>query len=202
MTPGAQSTAGVRARPGAQRAQRVFTTVMAAAVLAGIVAWAGWWGYKHVIWWTPAGHEIAGVVQGAAAVNENLLTPPQARRNVPITPAAMAALSRTAQQRLDGYYTGPLLASWRAIARRTLDPRQLHGGKDSAWMTWWRVDWVHLGELTLLPASSTATGTGTAEFRSNAGAINRVDYTWHLVDTRAGWRIAREDLAFEPGYGP
>jgi hypothetical protein len=46
------------------------------------------------------------------------------------------------------------------------------------------------------------TATGSAEFGSNGEIINRVSYTWHLVDTRAGWRIDQEEWAFQSGYGP
>jgi len=64
----------------------------------------------------------------------------------------------------------------------------------------WRVNWVHLGELTLLPGSATA--TATVEVRSNAGVIGRMDDTWHVVHTRAGWRIDREKSEFQVGFGP
>jgi hypothetical protein len=154
------------------------------------------------MWWTPAGHEIARVVRGSAGVNEDLLTPPQAYQNVRINAAQMAALSRVAQWKLGDYYTGSALSGRRHIAAQALNPQDLHWGKTTDWMTWWRVDWVHLGELSLLPESTTATATGSAEYRSNGGDINRVDFTWHLVLTGAGWRIDREESEYQLGYGP
>lgn len=176
--------------------KRCFIAVIAAAVLA----WAGWWAVKHVLWFTPAGTDIAHVVGGAVAVNETLLTPPQAYRNIRITEPQMSMLSRTAQQKLADFYIGGPLKQWRDIARLTLNAKDLHWGKTTAWMTWWRVEWVHLGELTLLPGSATA--TVSAEFRSNGGATNRVNYTYHLVHSKIGWRINREDWEFQPGDGP
>ena len=174
--------------------------IILAVIAAPVLAWTVWWGFKHVMWWTPTGHDIAQVVTKAAGVNEALLTPPQAYRSVPITAAEMSELSRAAQRKLPDYYTGPLLTGWRTLASQTLNAKDLHGGKTSAWMTRWRVDWVHLGELTLLPGSATA--TAAVQFRSNAGAINRVDDSWHVVQTRAGWRIDREKSEFQPGFGP
>jgi len=181
---------------------RAIRRLIVALITALVLGWTGWWGFKHVMWWTPAGHDIAEVVRGAASVNEALLTPPQAYRNLPITAAEMSMLSRIAQRKLADYYTGRLLMSWRAIAKRTLDPKDLHWGKTTAWMTQWRVDWVHLGELTLLPGSATATATASMEVRSNAGSNNRMDYMFHLVDSRGGWRIDREESEFQLGYGP
>jgi hypothetical protein len=32
--------------------------------------------------------------------------------------------------------------------------------------------------------------------------VNRLDYTYHLVKTHAGWRINAEDSQFEGGSGP
>lgn len=168
---------------------------MVVAVMA-----AGSWGVKRAMWYTPAGQQIARVVRGAMNVNENLLTPPQAYRNVRITPQEMARLSERAQRRLAKYYTGSSLQSWRAVARRALSPEDLHHGKTSAWMTNWRVDWVHFNELTLQPGRATA--TASAEFRSNRGLINRLDYTDQLVKTPAGWRVNQEPFQFENGYGP
>jgi hypothetical protein len=185
-----------------RRTSRTARRLIVASIAALVVAWTGWWGVKHVMWWTPAGHDIARAVRGAASVNEVLLTPPQAYRNVPMTAAQMSRLSQIAQRKLADYYVGNPLMNWREIATRTLDPKDLHWGKTTAWMTWWRVDWVHLGELTLLPGSGTATATASAEFRSNGGALNRLDYTFHLVDTAAGWRINQEQSQFEVGYGP
>jgi hypothetical protein len=101
------------------------------------------------MWWTPAGHDIARALRGAVGVNETLLTPPQAYRNVRITAAEMSRRSQIAQRKLADYYTGSPLTSWREIARRTLNPKDLHWGTTTAWMTWWRVDWVHLGERIL-----------------------------------------------------
>jgi hypothetical protein len=174
---------------------------VALVVLALLVAgWGGWWGFKHLAWWTPAGHDIARAVRGAISANETLLTPPQAYRNVPITAAEMARLSRRAQRTLADYYTGDPLSKWQAVAIDVLNPKDLHRGKTDAWMTNWRVDWIHLNELTLLPGHVTA--TASAEVRSNGGAINRLDYTFGLVQTRAGWRIDRETSAFELGYEP
>lgn len=167
---------------------------------AVVLSWAGWWGLKHVMWWTPAGQHIAQVVRGAIGIDETLLTPPQAYRNVPITAVEMSRLSRIAQRNLADYYNGLLLDNWRQTAKRTLSPRDLRRGKTTAWMTNWHVDWVHLNELTLYPGSATA--TASAEFRSNAGALNRMDYTFHLVDTNAGWRIDREESEFQIGWGP
>jgi hypothetical protein len=69
-------------------------------------------------------------------------------------------------------------------------------------MTWWRVDWVHLGELSLLPGSATAAATASMEVRSNKGYISRMDYTFHLAHTTIGWRIDQEQSEFELGYGP
>jgi hypothetical protein len=196
------ASAAAQTHQTSRTVRRLMVTLIAALVLG----WTGWWGFKHVMWWTPAGHDIAQVVRGAAGVNETLLIPPQAYRNVPITAAEMSTLSRTAQRKLANYYTGDLLRGWREIAKRTLNPKDLHWGKTSAWMTQWRVDWIHLGELTLLPGSATATATATAtasmEVRSNAGDINRMDYTFHLVDSRVGWRVDREESEFQPGYGP
>jgi len=179
---------------------RTARQILVALMATSVLAWTAWWGFKHMVWWTLTGREIAQIVRAATRVNETLLTPPQAYRNVPITAAEMAALSRAAQRKLADYYTGPPPTVWRAVASRTLNAKDLHRGKTSAWMTWWRVDWVHLGELTLLPASATV--TAAVEVRSNAGVVDRVDYTWHLVPTRVGWRIDREDFEFEPGYGP
>jgi hypothetical protein len=192
------ASAPVQTRHASHTARRIIPALIAVPLFA----WTAWWGYKHVMWWTPAGQEIARVVRGAAGVNENLLTPPQAYRNVPITAAQMSALSAEAQSKLAGYYAGPELSGWRSIARRTLDPKSLHSGKTDAWMLHWQVDWVRLGELTLFPWSATATATASVQYSSSRGAINRLSYTWHLVDTRAGWRTDREESAFEPGYGP
>ncbi|HLJ68918.1 MAG TPA: hypothetical protein VKX16_16315 [Chloroflexota bacterium] len=188
----------VQTRRRLRPAQRIVISVLAVPILG----WTALWGSKHVGWWTPAGHDIARVVRGAASINEDLLTPPQAYRNVPITAAQMSALSRVAQRKLADYYTGPSLSGRRDVAARTLNPRLLHGGNTSDWMTHWRVDWVHLGELTLLPGSSTATATGSAEYWSNGGVLNRLDYTWHLLHTTAGWRVSREESEFQLGYGP
>jgi hypothetical protein len=152
------------------------------------------------MWLTPAGSNIAQVVDGAVVVNETLLTPPQAYRNVRITKTQMSGLAHSAQLKLAEFYVGDRLTYWRDIARQTLNANELLWGKTTAWMTWWRVDWVHLGELTLLPGSATA--TVSAEFRSNRDAINRVNYTYHLVPSKAGWRIDREDWEFQPGFGP
>lgn len=69
-------------------------------------------------------------------------------------------------------------------------------------MTWWRIHWVHPGDLMLLPGSTTATATASVQYRSNRGALNRLDYNFHLVDTAAGWRISQEQFQFEVGYGP
>jgi hypothetical protein len=171
-----------------------------AVTAVAIVFWAGWWGFKHVMWLTPAGSNIAQVVDGAVVVNETLLTPPQAYRNVRITKTQMSGLAHSAQLKLAEFYVGDRLTYWRDIARQTLNANELLWGKTTAWMTWWRVDWVHLGELTLLPGSATA--TVSAEFRSNRDAINRVNYTYHLVPSKAGWRIDREDWEFQPGFGP
>jgi hypothetical protein len=168
-------------------------------MLVAVMA-AGWWGLKRAMWYTPTGHEITRVVRGAVSVNEDLLTPPQAYRNVRITPREMARLSERAQRTLADYYTGSPLQSWKAIARRVLSPEDLHHGKTSAWMTAWRVDWIHLGELTLGPRRATA--TASAELRSNGGAVDRLDYTYDLVKTGAGWRINAEDFQFEGGSGP
>ena len=77
--------------------------IIIATIAAPVLAWTVWWGFKHLMWWTPTGHKIAHVVQGAASVNEALLTPPQAYRNVPITAAEMSALSRAAQRKLADY---------------------------------------------------------------------------------------------------
>ena len=184
----------------ARRTSRTTRRVMLALVAALVLGWTGWWGYKHVMWWTPAGHEIARVVQGTVGVNETLLTPPQAYRNRRITAAEMSALLRAAQGKLADYYTGSLLRGQRQIAAMTLKPKDLHWGKTNAWMTWGRVDWVHLGELTMFPGSARA--TASAEVRSNMGYIDRMDYTFHLVDTSSGWRIDREESEYQPGYGP
>ena len=193
-----EATANTAAQ--AHRTSRTARWVIVASIAALVLGWAGWWGVKHVMWWTPAGHDIARAMRGAVGVNETLLTPPQAYRNVRITAAEMSRRSQIAQRKLADYYTGSPLTSWREIARRTLNPKDLHWGKTTAWMTWWRVDWVHLGELTLLPRSAAA--TASVEVRSNAGAINRMDYTFHLVDSRVGWRIDREESEFQLGYGP
>jgi len=77
-----------------------------------------------------------------------------------------------------------------------------HNGKNSQWMSPWWVDWIHLGTLQTLPGSSTATATASAEVSSRSGALNRMDYTFHLIHSRAGWRIKTDDSQFEPGYGP
>jgi hypothetical protein len=154
------------------------------------------------MWWTPTGHDIAHVVRGAVAVNETVLTPPEAYRNVRVTTMQMSVLTRTAQGTLADYYVGKLLTNWRDIAHRTLNLRDLHWGKTAAWMTQWRVDWIRLGELNLLPGSATARATASAEFQSNRGAINRLDYTYHLVRSQVGWRIDQEESNFQPGYGP
>jgi hypothetical protein len=188
--------------PQTSRNLHVARRLILAVIAALVLAWAVWWGLQRVMWWTPTGHDIAHVVRGAVAVNETLLTPPEAYRNVPITSTKMAALSRTAQSKLASYYVGEPLTNWRDTARQTLNPRDLHWGKTAAWMTQWRVDWIHLGELSLLPGSETARATSSAEFRSNGGAINRLDYAYHLVYSRSGWRIDREEWAFQPGYGP
>lgn len=165
-----------------------------------ILGWTGWWGVKHIAWWTPAGHDIAGVVRGVIGVNETPLTPPQAYRNIPITAAEMSALSHMAQSKLADYYTGPSLSNWRNIAKQVLNPKDLHGGKTDLWMSHWRVTWVHLDQLTLLPGSADA--TASAEFQSNLGSVNRIDYSCHLVHTSAGWRVDREQSEFQLGYGP
>ena len=64
------------------------------------------------------------------------------------------------------------------------------------------VHWIHLNELDLLPGSSTATATLSKEVGSRDGVVNRMDETYHLVDTRAGWRIDGWNGHYEPGYGP
>lgn len=151
-------------------------------------------------WTTPTGRNIAQVVRGAATVDETLLTPPQAYRNVRITAAEMSRLSRMAQRNLAKYYIDRPLANYRVIARGELNAKDLHWGKTGAWMSWWRVDWVHLGELVVRRGSATA--TGSMEARSNRGVINRVQYTWYLLHLRSGWRIDRETWEFVPGYGP
>ena len=190
--------APIRARQRSHTAGRIIVALISVPILA----WATWWGVKHVMWWTPAGREIAQVVRGTAGVDEGLLTPPQAYANVPVTAAQMSALFRAAQRKLADYYTGPALSGWRQDAARTLNPKYLHWGKTTAWMTHWRVDWVHLGELTLLPGSATATATGSSEYRSNGGAVNRLDYTWNLVHTHTGWRVDQQESEFQLGYGP
>ncbi len=129
-------TALAQTRGAARRTRRIILAMIAAPVLA----WTVWWGFKHVMWWTPTGHDIAQVVRPAAGVNWALLTPPQAYRNVPITAAEMSALSRAAQRKLADYYIGPLLTGWRTLAGQTLNAKDLRGGKTSAWMTRWRVD--------------------------------------------------------------
>src|SRR5579884_506216 len=131
-----------------------FTIAIAAIAL---LASGAWWGYKHVMWWTPAGREIAQVVRGAAGVNEVLLTPPQAFTNRPITRAGMLTLARRARAKLADYYTESELTNWSAIATRVLDPKTIHDGKTDAWVVHWRIDWVHLGELTLSSGSAAAT---------------------------------------------
>jgi hypothetical protein len=165
-----------------------------------LLAWAAWWGFQRVAWWTPAGHDIARAVRGAIGVNENLLTPPQAYHNVPITPVQLSALSRRAQATLASYYTGQSLHEWRDIARRTLSPQNFHHGTSGQWFTHWRIDWIHLGTLTLWPGGATA--TASEEERSNGNIVDRGDYTFHLVHTSAGWRVDGWDFHFEPGYGP
>jgi hypothetical protein len=174
--------------------------ILLVVIVAPMLVWIGWWGFKHAAWWTPAGRDIAHVVRGAASVNASLLTPPQAYKNVPITAAEMSRLSRMAQRKLGDYYTGALLSGWRNTAERTLNAKDLHHGKNSDWITHWRVAWVHLGELTLLPGNADV--TASVEYQSNGGAVNRVDDTFHLVDTRQGWRIDLEGSQFENGYGP
>ncbi|HEX6506919.1 MAG TPA: hypothetical protein VF221_04735, partial [Chloroflexota bacterium] len=169
--------------------------VISAFIAAGVLAWVGWWAFKHVLWWTPAGQDIAYVVRGAAGVNETVLTLPQSYRRAPITSTEMSRLSRMAQTKLADYYTGSPLKFWRETAKRTLSVKNA-----GLWTIQWRVDWVHLGELTLLPGSATA--TASAEVRSDRGTINRMDYRFRLVDTRAGWRVDQEDFNFQPGYGP
>lgn len=109
-------------------------------------------------------------------------------------------LLRIAQRKLAAYYTGRLLTGWRETARRTLNAKGLYLGKTSAWVTYWRVDWVHLGELTLLPGSATA--GASVELRSNTGDISHIDDTFHLVDLKVGRRMEREESEFQPGYGP
>jgi hypothetical protein len=166
------------------------------------LVWAGWWAIERVMWLTPDGQAMANVVRSAIAVNQTLLTPPQAYRNVPISAAEMTRLARHAQSELADYFVGARLQFWRDTAKRALNPRDLHWGKTSAWMSWGRIDWIHLGALSYLPGSSTATARASAEFRSNGGDISRADYTYGLVRTAAGWRIDREQSDYEPGYGP
>lgn len=184
---------------GTRPASRTVALFIVAVITVLVLAWAARRESKHVMWSTPAGHQIAHVVRGAAGVNEELLTPPQAYRNTPVTAAKMDVLSHAAHRRLADYYTGPLLARWRSIAAQALDASHLHGGKTSAWISPWRIDWVHLGELTLSPRSATATATEEAK---SDGVINRVNYTWKLVRTRIGWRINQEDWTFPSGSGP
>lgn len=177
---------------------RFVLPVMVVVLLAAVIG--GWLGFKRVAWQTPAGHEIAMTVRGTIGIDQNLLTPPQRYRNVRITPSEMQRLAARAGQKLADYYTGGLLGTWRGIGARTLSARDLRHGKTSQWMTNWKVHWVHLDELTLLPGSANA--TASAEFRSNGSVINRLDYTFHLVRTAKGWRVEHEDSQFEPGYDP
>lgn len=174
--------------------------LIVASIAALLLIWVGWRGHKQVMWQTPTGRGVAQIIHGAASVNETLLTPPQAYRNIPITAAEMSVLSRTAHRKLADYYTGAPLKNWRQTARRALNPADLHYGKTSAWMMPWRMDWFHLGELALLPRSATA--TASAQFRSNTGVLNRLDYTFHLVKTAAGWRVDDDQFRFESGSGP
>jgi hypothetical protein len=161
-----------------------------------------WWGHNRVTWWTPAGQDIARVVTGAASVNEMLLIPPQAYRIRPLTPAQLHQSLRRAQRYLTAYFTGKELRFWEKTARASLDPGNLHHGT----LMWPKllpiIDWIHLNELNILPGSTTATATLSKETRNGLGVINRSDETFHLVDTKAGWRIDGWDTQFEPGYGP
>src|SRR5947199_9345155 len=111
-----QLAAGATAQP--RRASHVRLWMVVALISVPVLAWAAWWGSKHVMWWTPAGQHIGRVVREAASVNEDLLTPPQAYRNTRITPGELAALSHTAQRKLGGYYTGAALAKGRDVASR------------------------------------------------------------------------------------
>lgn len=180
---------------------RSLSRVVAKVIAVLLLVWAGWWGLKHVMWLTPDGRGIATVVRNAISVNETLLTPPQAYQNVRITPAEMGSLSQRAQRKLADYYVGRSLLNWRDTARRSLNAKDLHWGKTSAWMSLWHVNWIHLSELTLFPSGSTATASASAEFQSG-DAINRLDFTYHLIRTTAGWRIDRDESNFQPDWGP
>jgi hypothetical protein len=175
--------------------ERIVLTAIAAALLT-------WWGHNRVTWWTPVGGDIAHVVRGAASVNETLLIPPQAYRNQPLTPAQLHRSLHRALRDLGTYFTGRELRFWRQTARASLDPQNLRHGR----LMWPKllpsIDWIHLSELNILPGSRTATATLTKETRNRLGIINRVDETYHLVDTKWGWRVDRWDMHFEPGYGP
>lgn len=45
-----------------------------------------------------------------------------------------------ADAKLADYYADPALSEWRLTAARTFNPKYLHGGKTTAWMTHWEVD--------------------------------------------------------------
>lgn len=174
--------------------ERVALATIAAILLT-------WWGHNRVTWWTPAGQAIAHQVRGAANVTETLLIPPEAYRNQRVTAAELSQQSRRAQQVLATYFTGKQLRFWRKTARAALDPKNFRHGKSMDWKLLPYVDWVHLNQLDLLPGSTTATATLTREVHNSAG-INREDETYHLVDTKAGWRIDGWTMHLEPGYGP
>jgi hypothetical protein len=191
----AVATAADERAPGERSDRRILPAIIGAILLV----WVGWWGYHHVLWWTPAGHDIARAVDGAMSADQTLLTPPQAYRGVPVTPAQLSTLSRRAQEVLATYYTGHTLQQWRQTARALLNPRNFHHGKSIQWRERWRVDWVHLGDLTMDSRGATASASMQA---SAGGAISRMDYTYHLVDTPAGWRIDRWNFKWEGGFGP
>jgi hypothetical protein len=153
------------------------------------------------MWQTPTGRHIAAIVRGAVSVNETILARPQTYRNTPVTAAEMNRFLHRAQRRLADYFTGSELASWRKVAASTFSTRDLRSDSDSPWAVYWKVDWVHLGGLTLFPGRLTATAAASAEY-ANDLTLNRLDYTLHLQRTPIGWRVDRMDSQFEPGYGP
>jgi hypothetical protein len=167
---------------------------------SGLVLAVVWWNARHTSWLSADGRAIALVVGRDMTVNETVLAPPQAHRNVPITQAEMRLLAARVSERLATIYTGAALSQWRGIAGRVLGTRDMHGGKTSAWLTQWRVDWVDLHDLSVDGRSATA--TGSMQVHSNGGVVDRIDSTVHLRRTTHGWRVTRDTSTFEPGYGP
>lgn len=170
-----------------------------AALVLVIALVAGWWGMKRLLWFTPTGHAVAHVVTRAVNVDDLILVPPEARQDLPMTPAQVLAYRRQAQSLLSHVYTGRVLVMWEGIARKTLDPRSLHHGKNPSWAAPWSTDRIHFDELSI--GLNGATATASVQYH-NQYAVNRVDYTDHLVRTKTGWRIDQERFQFEPGYSP